>query len=902
MLYGRARECARIDDLIRAAAAGRGGALVLPGEPGIGKTALLDHAAEARSSIGPGPAGPDGPGLRILRTAGTAPEAELGYAGLQRLLRPVLDLIDLLPGPQADALRIVLGHRDGPAPDRFLVGLAALSLLSEAATADLARGPVLCLVDDAHWLDDASLDVLGFLARRIEAEPVAMLITLRGGADRDRPDRLAGLPALPLSGLDRTAAGRLLADRGLGPLSEPARERLLRATGGNPLALLELPVDALTPARAGEPVPLGEELRRAFQARLEGYGPEDRTLLLVLAAAGAAPYRAIEAAAARLDVTGFADRLERLGEVVRTDGAELDFRHPLLRSACYAAADPSRRRAVHTALAEAWTDDPDRRAWQLARAATGAAEPVAEELERAARSAARRTGPDAALGLLVRAAELSEHDGARARRLLAAADAAVRAGDHDRATGLLDRVGADAGPADPVQLARLRALTELRRGVPADALALIEPVLDRALAELSDPAGLVQLLMVYGEAAYQANRAEPYQRLAGGLERLPLDRVTGEPGVLLRMLRGACRARAGRPPGVPEADLAGLTELSDPYALCWAGGLLWGLGDPAAGRRLRQTAMRRARSLGAVGALAWVLDYVVADELGDCRFDLAEAAAEEGHRFALETGQPTTAGRHLAWLALLASLRGRDNAVDLAEEALAVAERHRIAGAAAMATRALALHDLAAGRTADALRRLVALDRGDTGHPGIRLVNVADLVEAAVRAGRPEQAQPAHDRHLEWVGAGAGPELRAIAARCRALLGEGSAALAAYREALECHADGGRPFEEARTRLLYGEQLRRERRLLEAREELRTAADAFRRLGTTGWADRAETELRAAGGAAAGADGTSALDGLSPQELRIAVGVGEGLTNREIAAQLFLSPRTVDYHLRKVFQ
>ncbi len=723
------------------ARAGHGGALVLRGEPGIGKTALLRYAEQTAGTA---------PRLQLLRTVGTIPEADLGYAGLHRLLRPVLDLITLLPAPQADALRIVLGLQTGSAPDRFLVGLGVLTLLSEAATGYTGRGPVLCLIDDAHWLDSASRDALGFAARRIESEPIAMLFAQRADAT-DRTDALAGLPVLPLAGLDRAAAAELVDARvadqpGSRGWSETERDAVLRATGGNPLALTELPLADLPRIRAGEPVPLGEELRRSFLDRLDRHDPDDRALLLLVAAAGSIPVELLAPAAERLGLTDPAGRLARLDDLVRPVDGDLVFRHPLIRSACHGAADPDRLRVVHAALADVFATAPDgaeRRAWHAGRAVTGVSAEVAGDLERAGRETVHRAGPGAALGLLIRAAELSEDENSRDRRLLAAADAAVQAGDHDQAVALLDRTR----PLDhdhQVEAARLRALIELRRGLPSDALELLEPVLDDALtpdAVRRDPDRAVQLLMLSGEAAYQANAAEPYGRLVDALERLPLTELTGPAGVLLRLLRGSCRARAGAPPGLLPDDLdrvqdlldpgrarpaesgAGArTDLADPYVLCWAGGLLWGLGDPGAGRRLRQAAMRRARSLGAAGALAWVLDYVIADEIGDCRYDLAEAYAEEGRRFAEETGQPTTTCRHLAWLALLASLHGREaEATELAEAALAAAERHRMAGAAAVARRALGLLHLAAGRPAEALRQLSALDRGEAGHPGIRL-------------------------------------------------------------------------------------------------------------------------------------------------------------------------------------
>jgi len=866
MLHGRVREQAAVDEVLTRARAGAGGALVLRGEPGIGKSALLDDAA-ARAA-----------GMRVLRTAGVEPELELSNATTHRLLLPLLDGVARLPAAQAQALDVVFGRATGPAPDRFLVALATLTLLSDAAQTQ----PLLCLVDDAQWADRSSLDALAFAARRLAAEPIALVVAARS----DVPAALAGLPELPLTGLDHASARLLLAERGTAPADE---ELLLRTAAGNPLAIRELPADGPT----GEPLPLVERLQDAFLDRVRHHGPALRRLLLLAAADGTGRVAVLRAAAP--DTAA-----DDLGDLLVTDGPAVAFRHPLVRSAVYHAATPAERRSAHLALAAALEPDPaeqDRRAWHLGQAAAGPDETVAAELERVS----GRAGPAAAAAALARAAELTPAGPDRARRLTASAAASWHGGDATRALEQLDLAERAGGPTPPT--AMLRALIELRAGDPADALRLLRPVAAEALR--AGPPHAIELLMLFGEAGYHADDAAAWRAVTAAVEELPLD--TGDSGdtdhVLLRLARAVGRVRAGAPPGLAEGDLDALDRLTDPGRLCWAGGMVWGIGDRARGRWLRRRAMERAAALGAVGTLAWVLEFVVVDELAAGRLGAAAAYADEGRRHAAETGQPNLDCWFGGVLATVAALRGDDvRARELAGEVLAEAVGRNLVAATAQANRALGLLDLAAGRADQAVVHLrpLGLDEGSghTAHPGLVLQNVPDFVEAACRLDRPDLAAAPLARFTRWAEATGSPDLLALAARCEALSGVGEPA---FRRALALHPATDRPLELARTQLLFGEHLRRARRRADARELLRDALTTFKHLGATAWADRAGDELRATG-ETTGDPAQDLLAGLTPQELRIATAVAEGATNREVAARLFLSTRTVDYHLRKVFQ
>ncbi|WP_049572618.1 AAA family ATPase [Nonomuraea sp. SBT364] len=896
-MLGRDSEIELLGSLLRRAAEGHGGGVVLHGEPGIGKTALLSHTEERAT------------GFQVLRAVGVAPEADLAYATLHELLLPLLESVGDLPGPQAQALSVLFGRAHGTPPDPFLVGLSTLSLLSLRA----GERPMLCVVDDAHWADQPTLKTLAFVARRLDNEPIAVALAAR--ADEGHDTDLPHLRRIPLMGLKPDAARTLLAGR---RLTDGEQEQLLAVTGGNPLALLELAGRELPPEGAQEPPALTDELGRSFLARIRARHAASLPLLQLIAADGSGSVETIGRAAASLGVA--ADPLHRaeLDELLTYDGTRLVFRHPLIRSAIYHSATVNRRVAIHRALASAFDTGTDqhRRAWHLGQAAVGQDEEAAGELERSAEQAALRGGPASAMAALSRAAELTPDGPDRGRRLWSAARAAVQGGFTGAAGELLDRAEREPRPAeaDRIALAALRAIVAEFAGSTQEALDLVKPWIPRALRV--DRRLFTPTVAMYADLGLRANRPEAWAELAGWLAEVPLTRDDPQDAVL-RLLRTLCHARTtpapGHGPAARDRELAGgpaardrelAGGLTDPVTMTLAGAIAGGLGDHELSRRLYRDAGRLARAGGSLGALAWNLEYQAADEIARGRFGLAEAHAEEGGQFAADASQPNTACRNRALLALCAAIRGQPDAGELAAEVLAEASARGLCDAMAHAERALGLLDLVAGRHREAARHFGAAgDWAAATPPDLAMRMVPDLVEALVRAGESDRAAAASARYERWTAHTPSPELGALAARCRALVSTGGDADEHYAEALRLHALSGSPLECARTALLLGERLRRDRRRSEAQRHLRDAAESFRRIGALAWADHALGELRATGEQArTRPPEAAALSTLTPQELRITLAVGEGLTNREIAAQLFLSPRTVDYHLRKVFQ
>ena len=653
----------------------------------------------------------------------------------------------------------------------------------------------------------------------------------------------------------------------------------------------------------GEPLPLAGRLQQAFLERAARHPATVQRLLLLIATDGSGRRDVLGRAAAALGLETASLEVGELDELITSNGSGVAFRHPLIRSAVYHGASAAQRRAAHQALAAALAGEPtelERRAWHLAHAAEGPDERVAAELEGSAARAMRHAGPAAAAAALGRAAELSPSHAARARRSVAAAAAWLDAGDITRATALLDTAEAIDQRRGSVRrdLAELRASIELRAGTPAEAVALLQAALPDTVAAEGDRDRAVQLLLLLGEAGILAGTPSVWTEIATAVERLPVH--GSEPDdTLLRLLGALADVLAGADPKLAADDLAVLEQVAEPVTLVRAAGMAWGLGHHHLAGRLRSKAVRLARRQAAAGSLAWVLLSVVTDNLAAGRFGIAEADAEEGHRLAIETGQPNTACRHQSLLALLAAHRGREHqARELAENALVAATARDLPDAAAWARHALGVLDLVAGRSAQALGHLEAM-RQPNAPSGIVLNAVPDLVEAAARAGEPARATEPLARFRAWATTTNAPELPALAARCRALLATGDAAATEFGAALELHALANQPIDQARTQLLLGEHLRRARRRADARQHLRAAVETFTRLDAAAWAERARAELRAAGEATPRPE-PGGLAGLTPQELRIAV--SEGASNRQIAAQLFLSQRTVDYHLRKVFQ
>lgn len=873
MLYGRDDERAVLDDLLAGAAAGRSGALVITGEPGIGKTALLEYTASASRA-------------RLLRATGAESEAELPFAGLQLLLRPVLGSLDALPDVQATALRGALGLAATGVPDRFLVGLAVLSLLSEVA----GDGPLVCLVDDAQWLDRESAEALLFVARRLDAEGVVLVVGAREAG------RFSGLPALPLSGLDAAAAAALLAERDLSP---HLRYRLLAEAGGNPLALIELP-SALGDTAPSGALPLTERVRAAFADQVHRLPATTRTVLRVAAAEDtgdlAVVLRAADALGASVHDLGPAER----AGLVRVEDDTLTFRHPLLRTAVYQDVPLGERLALHQALADAMTGpgDADRRAWHLAAAITAPDERVAAELERIAGLAGRRSGHTAAAAAYERAVRLTPAPADRVRRLILAAEAAGEAGAVDRALELAGRV--TEPPADPAQRARLTQVVAFGRfwqGREAEAY--------RLLVDLAGDLDSHQAVETLLEAAYIA-WFTGQRELLDAVDRLTALRLPPEDRLLpmVRLLVAGLSVALGRPAEADALDKAfteAVRAAGDDYReLLFACAVQVVSGRDRQARELVESLIARTR---ARGLIAWLpnLQFVLAEaQLAHGQHREAASTAEEALRIAVDAGLHQWPSQLSGVLAYLAAIGGDEaRCRELTDPILAVPADPGLP----RARWALGLLDLGLGRAGAALDRLTELAAVHDEY-GVSVTRSApDLVEAAVRAGAADRAADVFARFSSWADRTGQAWSRALALRCRALLAPDEEAERHYRDALVQHQADHRPFERARTTLLYGEWLRRARRKAEASTHLRAAVADFERLGATPWAARAATELTATG--VSGVSGVSAPAGvaaaLTPQELRIVRLAARGLSNKDIAAQLFLSPRTVGYHLYKAY-
>jgi DNA-binding CsgD family transcriptional regulator/tetratricopeptide (TPR) repeat protein len=893
MLHGRHAECAVIDRLLADAGDLRSGALVVRGEVGVGKSALLAYAADRVAGK-----------LRVLQGFGVESESELAFAALQQLARPVLDRVDRLPGPQAAALQGAFGLATTDVDDRFLIGVAMLSLLAEVAE----EQPLVCLVDDAQWLDQPSADALSFAARRLEAEGVALLFAARD--DDLHAFTAPSFQELRLPGLDADAAGALLIDRFPTGLAPEVRAHLIEATQGNPLALLELPASLNADQLAGraplpDPLPASAGVERVFLERVRRLPEATQTLLLAAAAEETGDPEVIFRAARALGVDAQAFGVAEAAGLLRIAEGRIWFHHPLVRSAVYRGATFSQRQAIHQALAAALRGEEhaDRRAWHRAAAALEPDSEVADELERSAGRARRRGGYAAAARALERSAELTAAEEPRSRRLADAADAAWLAGQPDRALGLLDRAASGASePRLRADIAHLRGMIELRRGVPADAFTILTAGASQVAPV--DPVKALAMLLPASEAASYAGdvalTVEAARRAAalphGGrrIDQFTLSLLVGIGSILEGdTARGAAMLR--------EAVVLAHT-FDDPSRLGFAGAAARYLGDDTATHDFYARAVARARATGELVLLPYLLESLAVAEVAAGRYAAATASASEGLRLARETGQESSVCRNLSTLALLAAMQGREDACrSCAAEALEHAVPRGLRLQAASATWALALLDLASSRPAEALARLETLAAGsETGHPVIALLSVPDLVEAAVRANQTQRGQTALAGFEQWATHAAPPWALALVPRCRGLLSAGAVADRHFAEALRLHGPSSRPFDRARTELLYGEARRRARRRVDARVQLRAAFTTFERLGATPWAERARTELRVSGETARRSD-PNTLDQLTPQELQIVRFVGHGATNREVAAQLFLSPRTIDYHLRQIF-
>jgi DNA-binding CsgD family transcriptional regulator len=885
MLQGRQIQQAAIDALLEQADAGASGALVLRGEPGIGKTALLDYAADRASGQMP-----------TLRAIGIESEAELPFAGLHQLVRPALDRLGALPGPQSAALAAAFGlaqTADGPtsAGDRFLVGVGALSLLAEMA-------PVLCLIDDAHWLDRASVEAMLFAARRLHRDGIVMIFT-----SRDYPGAFPapGITDVPVPGLDAAAAAALLADRDAA-LPPGQRDQLIAATRGHPLALIELSVTGVItrPNAVGAPVPVTSRVIDAFGHQIRSLSGAARAGLLLAAADDTGDLALLYRAG--LDLAELQSAEEQ--GLVSIGGGTLEFRHPLIRAAAYHGATHNQRQAAHRALAIACTgpDQADRRAWHLSVATTAPDEHVAAELERAGDRAVGRNGHAAATAAYQRAAQLSEDATAATRRLAQAAEAALDDGQHQTARELAGRAGRDAAnTALTVRLLRVRALADVADGIMLGAYEL--NLAGAAAIAGSDPAQSLWMLM----EAHQEIRQAPYDydRIAATvrlLDSLPSDYGQRPLGWLIRWNAASVLGLdTTRYPDLGDTiaqvreDAVGV----DMRALMITAAAACLAGRDDAMKDIGQALVDEARTRGSIGLLPSGLSQQSwADTmLGNYRD--ARVGAAEGRQLALDLGQTFWADWMCGTLAYIAAIEGDEHACrDYAGQVRATEQS---AAAAPWAEAALIVLDLGYGRVADSLARMQAAATGPARyHPNITRM-APDLVEAAVRLGQPSQAAEAAGRFSRWAPLVGQPWADALHVRCQALIASDSEAERYYERALSLHEQDTRPFDQARTQLLYGEWLRRERRKRDARVQLLASLQTFDALGAWPWANQARTELTATGATAPQAAPPDLLAALTPQELQISRLAARGLANRDIAAQLFLSPRTVAYHLYKAY-
>jgi DNA-binding CsgD family transcriptional regulator len=895
-LVDRRRECEALDRLVAGVQAGQGRVLVLRGEAGVGKTALMEHLSAAAS------------GCRVARAAGVESEMELPFAALHALCAPALGSLARLPGPQREALSTAFGLAPGPPPSRFMVGLAVLSLLADIAE----ERPLMCIVDDAQWLDRVSAQTLTFVARRLLAEPVGLVFAVReDGHDHG----LRGLPELAVEAFDALEARRLLDATVGGPLDERVRDRILHEARGNPLALLELP-RGLTPTSLaggfGLPgaAPLSSRLEQGFARQLESLPGKTRQLLLLAAAEPVGDVTLLRRAAELLGLGGDEAAPGEAAGLIDI-GARVRFRHPLVRSAVYRTASAPDRRIVHRALAEA-TDprrDPDRRAWHRAHAAARPDEPVAGELERSAGRARNRGGMAAAAAFLERAAELTPGPAHRGRRALAAAQAKFESGAPEAAQELL--AVAETFPLDELQRARLLRLRAeivfaLRRGRDApplllDAAGQLE-ALDTALARetyLEALGAAMYAGRLYDDSgvreAAEAARAAPAGPRPPRSIDLVLDgmatRFAEGPGAGVPPLRRALEAFGNEPLDRHGAIMRWL--LLCPVVQSLAVFELW---DDDAFHALATRAVRLAREAGALTMLSVVLGYASGVDLFGGDFAAASALNEEADALAHATGNAPLLYSKL----LVAGWRGAE------AEALALIDAAVESAAARGEGRVLSLAGYAGAVLNNGLGRYEAAVEGaqrgcqddDQGYAGWSL---SELVEAATRAGRPELAAAALPRLQARTRAAGTDWALGVLARAQALVSEGDTADELYREAIERLERSRIRIELARARLLYGEWLRRENRRVEARAQLRGVHDTFSRIGAEAFAERARRELLATGETVPKRTAET-RDVLTPQEAQVARLARDGHSNPEIGAQLFISPRTVEYHLRKVFR
>ncbi len=891
MLHGREGERALIARLVEDARLGSGGVLTVVGDAGTGKSALLaDAAATARE-------------VRVLRTQGIESEAPLAFAALQRLLQPVMPLADRLPAPQARALRVVFGYEAGEGGDRFLVFLAALSLLAEAAE----EKPVLAIVDDAHWLDDASAAALLFIARRLQQEPIAMLFGARDGDVRtfDAPD----LPTLYLPGLDLGAVSDLLRDQTGEEVSPEVGAQLLASTGGNPLALKELPRLLTAEQLSGQAplpgrLPVTDTIERVFLNRARRLSPAAQRMLLIAAADDSARVATVSAAATQLGVAVSALAEAEASGLVRVADHHLHLRHPLVRSAVYSAATSVERRLTHAALAEVLTleEDADRRAWHRAASVDEPDASVVADLDAAAERAEQRGGHEAAAAAWERAAELAADQSQRGERLYRAARGAWLSGHPARARSLAD--SALRGVTEPLlraDVVRLRARIEWNTGsVQLGHRMILEGARDvfpHDADRAREMAMFGSALAAFGgesgvdvePATFAALPEDPTMRQRCFAEiLLALRAVTagdwkGATALARQAFATGEHLELGDQDLLPNLGIAGLT-----------------VGDAETTGIYHRRLLTRARQTGAVVMVLYSLTRLGFTDIPAGDWSGAISRQNEALGLAQGTEQQVLFAGPLAWLLLIAALRGEASYDTQRERVDALLETQTLGtldvlirdvarwakGAHSSPSSGSAFHHLAQMRH-HIVQRMAGIDR----------------IEAAVHADQIGTARLWIEDLERFGKATEQPWASAIAAHGHALLASAASRPEAdtlFERSLALHAKTARSFDRARTELAYGEHLRRSRQRVAARHHLRAALEVFEDLRAAPWADRAAQELRASGETARKRDVSTTTD-LTPQELQVAQLVQLGLTNKEAAAQLFVSPRTVDFHLRNLF-
>jgi DNA-binding CsgD family transcriptional regulator len=896
-LTNRYAECSELDGLISAVQAGQSRVLVLHGEPGVGKTALLNYLVDKAA------------GCLVLRALGVQSEMELAFAGVHQLCAPVLDQLETLPGPQRDALRTTFGLSQGSVPDRFLVSLAVLGLLSEVAE----ERPVICVIDDAQWLDRESAQVLAFVARRLAADAVGLVF-----AARVPGEELAGLPDVAVTGLRNDHARTLLSSVLTGPLDTRVQDQIVAETRGNPLALLELSRGA-TPAQLaggfGLPaaVSLTGHIEESFRRQLEALPAETRRLLLLAAADPSGDPLLVWRAAGRMNIPVQAE-VPAVETGLVEFGALVRFSHPLARSVAYQSASARERREAHGVLAEV-TDavaDPDRRAWHRAQAAAGPDEDIAAELELSAGRAKARGGLAAAAAFLERATALTPDPVRRAGRALAAAEVKTQAGAFGTAQDLLATV--DARPLTEVERARadlVRAQLAFAGGRASEAVALMV-----AAAKLLEPLdlGLARLtyLNALASADFVGRLADP------GGDMVAVARAAGAapapttPGVSDLLLDGlAAKVNQGYAAGVPilRAALSAFTAHSLPpeqelrsLSMAFTAALeTW---DDELWDRFTRRYVRLADDLGALSELPAALSSRVFMLAFSGELAAASALVEEERAAVVATESYLAPYSSVA----VAALRGNEAEASALIEVTRRAVSQRAEGIGiTLAEWASAVLGNGLGRYQEAL---AAASRAAENPWELSFFNWAlvELVEAAARSGASETAADAYRELAERAAASGTDWALGVAARSHALLSQGERAEVRYREAIERLGRTRIRTELARAHLLYGEWLRRERRRAEARDQLRTALQLLEGMGMAAFADRARRELAAAGETARGhvtaqprPRSGRAREKLTAQEGQVAWLASEGLSNPEIGARLFISPRTVQYHLSNVF-